>query len=40
MGDNIGDTIDGIVPDVCEKELYVDTLLKYKEIDLTHVFLA
>ena len=33
VGDNIGDTIDGIVPDVCEKELYLDTLLKYKEID-------
>lgn len=33
VGDNIGDTVEEIVPDVCEKELYVDTLLKYKEID-------
>lgn len=33
-GDNIGDTIDEIVPSLnCEKEQYIDTLLKYREID-------
>jgi glyoxylase-like metal-dependent hydrolase (beta-lactamase superfamily II) len=33
-GDNIGDTIDEIVPSLnSEKDLYIDTLLKYREID-------
>jgi glyoxylase-like metal-dependent hydrolase (beta-lactamase superfamily II) len=33
-GDNIGDTIDEIVPSLCsEKDLYIDTLLKYREVD-------
>jgi len=34
VGDNVGDTIDEIVPSIgCEKSLYIDTLLKYKELD-------
>lgn len=34
VGDNIGDTIDDIIPSLkCEKEQYIDTLLKYKKID-------
>ncbi|NLZ53677.1 MAG: Zn-dependent hydrolase, partial [Thermoanaerobacteraceae bacterium] len=34
VGDNIGDTIEKIVPDIdCDKKLYLDTLFKYKEID-------
>lgn len=34
VGDNIGDTIEEIVPEVdCEEKLYIDTLLKYKKID-------
>lgn len=33
-GDNIGDTMDEIVPSIySEKELYIQTLLKYKEMD-------
>lgn len=33
-GDNIGDTPDGIVPDIdCLKERYIDTLLLYKSLD-------
>lgn len=33
-GDNIGDTIEEIVPQIkCEKEIYRDTLLRYKEMD-------
>lgn len=33
-GDNIGDTVDEIVPSLSsEKEIYIDTLLKYKEMD-------
>lgn len=34
VGDNIGDTLEEIVPSIsCEKELYIDTLLKYKGMD-------
>jgi hypothetical protein len=34
VGDNIGDTVDEIVPQIdCEQKLYVDTLLKYKKLD-------
>ena len=34
VGDNIGDNIDEIVPSIyCEKNLYIDTLLKYREMD-------
>ena len=34
VGDNIGDTIEEIIPDVdCEEKLYIDTLLKYNKID-------
>jgi hydroxyacylglutathione hydrolase len=34
VGDNVGDTIDEIVPSIgSEKSLYIDTLLKYKEMD-------
>jgi len=34
VGDNIGDTMDEIVPSLySEKELYIETLLKYKEMD-------
>lgn len=34
VGDNVGDTIDEIIPSIyCEKEIYIDTLLRYKEID-------
>jgi glyoxylase-like metal-dependent hydrolase (beta-lactamase superfamily II) len=34
VGDNVGDTIDEIVPSLnCEKDLYIDTLLKYREVD-------
>lgn len=34
VGDNIGDTVDEIIPSIyCEKDLYIDTLLKYREID-------
>ena len=34
VGDNVGDTVDEIVPIIdCEKGLYIDTLLKYKEMD-------
>lgn len=34
VGDNIGDTLDEIVPDIdCEKDIYIDTLLKYRDID-------
>ena len=34
VGDNIGDTVEEIVPEIdCDKKLYIDTLLKYREID-------
>lgn len=34
MGDNIGDNVEEIVPSIyCEKDLYIDTLLKYREMD-------
>jgi glyoxylase-like metal-dependent hydrolase (beta-lactamase superfamily II) len=34
VGDNIGDNIEEIVPSIyCEKDLYIDTLLKYREVD-------
>ncbi|MBU3144506.1 MBL fold metallo-hydrolase [Clostridium sp. CF012] len=34
VGDNIGDDMDQIIPDIyCEKSIYIDTLLKYREID-------
>jgi glyoxylase-like metal-dependent hydrolase (beta-lactamase superfamily II) len=34
VGDNIGDTADEIVPNIyCEKDLYIDTLSKYIEMD-------
>ena len=34
VGDNVGDTVDEIVPFIdCEKGLYIDTLLRYKEMD-------
>lgn len=34
VGDNIGDTVDEIIPDIdCEKDQYIETLLKYKEMD-------
>lgn len=34
IGDNIGDTIDDIIPAIdCEKYEYINTLLKYKEMD-------
>jgi glyoxylase-like metal-dependent hydrolase (beta-lactamase superfamily II) len=34
VGDNVGDTIDEIIPSInCEKALYIDTLLKYREMD-------
>ncbi len=34
VGDNIGDTLEEIVPDIdCEKDIYIDTLLKYRDID-------
>lgn len=33
-GDNIGDTVDEIVPNIdCEKELYVDTIMNYRKLD-------
>lgn len=33
-GDNIGDSIDEIIPSIyCEKNKYISTLLKYKEMD-------
>ncbi|MEA5040430.1 MAG: MBL fold metallo-hydrolase [Clostridiaceae bacterium] len=32
-GDNIGDTVDKIIPSVqCDKEVYIDTLLKYQTL--------
>jgi hydroxyacylglutathione hydrolase len=38
VGDNIGDTVDAIVPELdCEKEVYIKTLLKYKEMDFNMV---
>lgn len=34
VGDNVGDTMEEIIPSIyCEKDLYIDTLLKYKELD-------
>lgn len=34
VSDNVGDNIDEIVPSIyCEKDLYIDTLLKYREMD-------
>lgn len=34
VGDNIGDTIDEIVPSIqTEKDVYINTLLRYKNID-------
>ncbi|GAA0126391.1 MBL fold metallo-hydrolase [Clostridium sp. CTA-19] len=34
VGDNIGDSIDEIIPILdCEKDVYINTLLKYKEMD-------
>lgn len=34
VGDNIGDNLEYIVPNIaCEKEVYINTLLKYKEMD-------
>lgn len=34
VGDNIGDTMDEIIPSLyCDKEVYINTLLKYKELD-------
>lgn len=34
VGDNIGDNLDEIVPNVeCDKNLYIDTLIKYQNID-------
>lgn len=34
VGDNIGDTVDDIIPSICcEKDVYIDTLLRYKEMD-------
>jgi len=34
VGDNIGDNIDEIVPSIyCEKDMYIDTLVKYRDID-------
>ena len=34
VGDNVGDTVDEIVPSIYSgEELYIDTLLRYKEID-------
>lgn len=33
-GDNIGDTIDEIVPNLdCEKNVYIESLMKYKEVN-------
>ncbi len=33
-GDNIGDTLDEIVPNLnCERDTYINTLMKYKEYD-------
>jgi len=33
-GDNIGDTVDEIIPSLyCEKNLYIDTLIKYSKLD-------
>lgn len=33
-GDNIGDTVDDIIPSLdCEREVYIDTLMKYRELD-------
>lgn len=34
VGDNIGDNIEEIVPSIyCEKDLYIDTLIKYKDMN-------
>lgn len=34
VGDNIGDNMDEIVPSIyCEKDKYIDTLFKYREMD-------
>jgi glyoxylase-like metal-dependent hydrolase (beta-lactamase superfamily II) len=34
VGDNIGDNVNEIIPSIyCEKDLYIATLLKYKEMD-------
>ncbi len=34
VGDNIGDTVDEIIPSICcEKTIYIDTLLKYRDMD-------
>lgn len=33
-GDNVGDTLDEIIPSLdCSKELYLETLLKYRQLD-------
>lgn len=35
VGDNIGDNMDEIVPSInCEKDLYIDTLLRYMELEI------
>ncbi len=34
VGDNVGDTLDDIVPSIgCEESIYINTLLKYKDMD-------
>lgn len=34
VGDNVGDSAEEIIPSIyCQKDLYIDTLLKYKELD-------
>ena len=36
VGDNIGDTLDQIVPELdTEKQVYIDTILKYQSMDFT-----
>lgn len=34
VGDNVGDSIDDIIPSIyCEKDIYISTMRKYEEID-------
>ena len=34
IGDNVGDSIDDIIPSIyCEKDVYISTMRKYEEID-------
>jgi len=33
LGDNVGDSIEDIIPSYCEKDVYINTMKKYEEMD-------